>query len=200
MRTETRMNQLSVGIATLTTSCVTQSMPNCNSQLGDDQRFGRGQWLFIDNDNDWQRVRKRPMSLRPVSVLSLSLVLPQWLAQYSLQISVCRAAQGWSLNLKPYRTVAHNPELLDIIAHGDNFDEFRSLFDSGQVTVFDRNEHGWTVLHVRLLQRSAMIHLVDLKQELAMCAGHQAPGTYARMARFLIERGADANEPDDGGR
>jgi hypothetical protein len=147
-RTETRMNQLSVGMATLTTSCLTQSMPNCDSQLGDDQRSGRGQRLSIDNDNDWQRVRKRTMSLRPTTILSLSLVLPQWLVQYSLQISVRKVHRTWTLNLKPYRTVAKNFELSKIIAYGDDFDNFRSLFDSGQVTVFDRDERGWTILHV----------------------------------------------------
>jgi hypothetical protein len=46
---------------------------------------------------------------------------------------------------------------------------------------------------------SAVVHFVDLKQELALWAPIQAPGTYERMARFLIERGADANEPDDAG-
>jgi hypothetical protein len=45
----------------------------------------------------------------------------------------------------------------------------------------------------------AIVHLVDLKQKLALCAPLQAPRTCARMARFLIERGADANEPDDDG-
>jgi hypothetical protein len=142
------MDQLSEGMTTLTTSCLAQSMPNCGSRLGDNHQSGRGQQLLIDNDNDWQQFRKRSVSLRPVPVLALSLSLPQWLAQYSLQITVRRAAQNWSLNLKPYRTVPLNTKLLMAIACGDDFDEFRSLFDSGQVTVFDRDEHGWTVLHV----------------------------------------------------
>ena len=147
MRTETRIEQLSVGIATLTTSCLTQSMSKCDSQLGDSQRSGRGQQLPVDNDNDWQQVSKRPKSLRPTSVLSLSLVLPRWLAQYSLQISVRRAAQSWNLNLKPYRTVPHNYQLSMAIRHGQE-KEVWSLFDSEKVTVFDRDQYGSTVLHV----------------------------------------------------
>jgi hypothetical protein len=148
MRTETRMDQLNLGIATLTTSCLAQSMPMCDSQLSNEQRSARGQQLLIDNSDDWRRVRKSSMSLRPIPVLSLSLVLPQWLVQYSLQISVCKAAQSWSLNIKPYRTVPSNMELWVAIAFCKTFDEFRSLFDSGQVTVFDRDERGSTVLHV----------------------------------------------------
>jgi hypothetical protein len=148
MRTETRMDQLSEGITTLTTSCLAQSMPNCDPRLSNEQRSARGQQLLIDNSDDWRRVRKSSMSLRPIPVLSLSLVLPQWLVQYSLQISVRKVHRTWTLNLKPYRTVAKNFELSKIIAYGDDFDNFRSLFDSGQVTVFDRDERGWTILHV----------------------------------------------------
>jgi ankyrin repeat protein len=153
MKTETRMDQLSVGITTLTASYSAHSMAICDSRLSKNQQSSRGQQLLIDNDNDWQRVRRRPMSLRPVQVLSLSLVLPQWLAQYSLQMSVCKAAQGWSLNLKPYRTMPYNNDLRMVIARGNDFDAFRSFFDSGQATVFDRDEHGWTILHVRLAHR-----------------------------------------------
>jgi hypothetical protein len=85
--------------------------------------------------------------MRSVQILSFSLVLPHWLVQYSLQISVCRAAQNWTLNLKPYRTVPHNDELWLAMAYGD-YDKLRHLMDSRQATVFDRDVFGYTPLHV----------------------------------------------------
>lgn len=148
MRTDRKIDQLSTDVATLSTSSQAQLMSVSQSQISDKQQIGCSQQLLAVDDHDWSRVRKRPKSSRSVPVISFALRLPRWLAQSSLQISVCRASQTWTLTLKPYRTVPYNAELCRAIKYGD-FDKFLYLFDSKQVTVFDRDTRGWTILHVR---------------------------------------------------
>jgi hypothetical protein len=143
----TRIDRLSLDVATLTMSHQAQLMSAPRSHVGDSKQIGRGQQPLVDDDHDWQKSKKRSQYIRSISILSFSLILPRWLAQYSLQISVCRAAQNWTLNLKPYRTVPQNNELWTTIIYGD-YDKLRQLIDSRQATVFDRNLFGFTPLHV----------------------------------------------------
>lgn len=110
----------------------------------DNPQTGCSQQLLV---NDNRRVRKISKSSRLIPVLSFSLSIPHWLAQSSLQISVCRESRNWTLSLKPYRTVPHNLELAEAIKHGD-FDKFRYLIESKQATVLDRDGFGRTILHV----------------------------------------------------
>lgn len=162
MRSDSTIGQLRMQISTLTTSCQAQQMPASSPQTSNDQQIKRSQQLLTNDNYDQQRARKRSKSSRLIPVLSFSLILPHWLAQSSLQISVCRAAQGWTLNLKPSRTVPYNPELSDVIKRGD-FNKFRYLIDSNQATVFDRDEWGLTILHVRSVCLSTTLQPADLR-------------------------------------
>jgi len=137
-----------MNLATLTTSRQAQLMPIPKPQISDNEQIGYSQQHLIDNVEEYRPVnRKRSSASRLIPVLSFSLVLPHWLAQYSLQISVRQAAQNWTLNLKPYRTVPENSELFVAIQFGD-FDKSQYLINSGQASVFDQDEHGWTALQV----------------------------------------------------
>jgi hypothetical protein len=147
MRTDTTLGQVGMQVSTLTTSCQAQRMPSSSPQSSNNQQIQCSQQLLTDDDYDRQRVRKRSKSSRVIPVLSFSLVLPHWLVQSSLQISVCRTVRSWTLTLRPYRTVPHNRELSNAIKRGD-FNTFRYLIDSNQVTVLDRDIWGWTTLHV----------------------------------------------------
>jgi hypothetical protein len=192
VRTESRVNQLSMDVGTLTTT----SAPK--TQINDSQYIGRGQQLLIDDSNDSQKVRKTPRFARPTSILSYTLILPHWLAQYSLQISVCRAAQDWSLNLKPYRTVPRDSKM-ELAIHRTDFDELRHLIDSGQATVFDRDENGSTALHVCFWTYMPCLTLLISNQMLATSAAFGRSKANSRIARLLLEHGANVHEPDHAG-
>jgi hypothetical protein len=149
VRTDTRIDRLSMDVTILTTSCHAQLIPVPTPRNEDHQQIvycqtGR---IVDGEDRGYRNMRKRLKSPRAIPILSFSLIVPRWLTQYSLQISVCRAAQNWTLNLKPYRTVPHNSELWTVIGNGD-FNKFRHLIDSKQATVFDRDPWGRTPLHV----------------------------------------------------
>jgi hypothetical protein len=161
VRTDTQIEQLSMDVTTLTTLCQAQLITVPGPLVDGHQQIGYDQsGRTVDNEKHDRNIRKRPTSSRTIPILSFSLMVPRWLMQYSLQISVCRAAQSWTLNLKPYRTVPGNKELWYAIGKGD-FNTFRDLIDSKQVNVFDRNEYGWTPLHVRSLHFYPMFYLVD---------------------------------------
>jgi hypothetical protein len=198
MKTDSRIDQVSRAVTTLTTSCQAQLMLAPVSHSNDGQQIGCSQPHLIveDRDDNYWTVRKGPRSSKTVPTLLFSLTIPLWLAQYSLQISVCRVAQNWTLNLKPYRTVPWDCELFAAIKRGD-FDKSRYLIDSGQATVFDRDEFGQTALHVCLLHFDATIHVINLSQSLASYASSGCEELSLRMARFLIERGADSKEPNN---
>lgn len=146
-RTDTKIDQLGMNIETLTTTCKAQLMLAFTPRTSDKNQIEHSQQLPVDDDGACKRVRKRTISSGSIPVLSFSLILPYWLAQYSLHFSVCRAAQNWTLNVKPHRTVPFNTELWRVMGSGD-FDKLRLLVNSGQVTVFDRDEYGMTPLHV----------------------------------------------------
>jgi hypothetical protein len=163
VRTDTRINQLSMDMTTLTTSCQAQLIPMPTPRVDDHQQIvycqpGR---VVDDEDQDHRNMRKRPRFSRSIPMLSFSLIVPRWLTQYSLQISVCRAAQNWTLNLKLYRTVPDHSEL-EVAIYRADLNEVRHLVESGQATVYDRNEHGQTALHVCFLQLDAALTLTDL--------------------------------------
>lgn len=133
-------------------------MPTPKFHISAGRQIDRSQQALID-DYRWD-IGYRAKSSRAIPILSFSLILPRWLAHYSLQISVRRAAQSWTLNLKPYRTVPRDFELWDAIAEGD-FNRLRHLINSGQATVFDRDEDGLTPLHVRWSIFHAALYHVD---------------------------------------
>ena len=139
MRTDTKIDQLSMNVITLTTSCQTQIMPP--SKSSDSQQIRNNDQLVVDNgnDKDWHGIRKRYKPPKWTSVISFTLILPTWLAHRSLQIDVCRVAQSWTLSLRPYRTIPYDADIWKFISEGD-FDRMRNLIESGQATVLDRNE------------------------------------------------------------
>jgi hypothetical protein len=166
VRTDARIDQLGTSVAILTTSHQAQLTPTPGSQFSDGQQIGCSQQHRIveDTEDNYWTIRKGPKSSKTVPTLLFSLTIPLWLEQYSLQISVCRVAQNWTLNLKPYRTVPWDCELFAAIGRGA-FDKSRYLIDSGQATVFSRDEFGRTALHVCILHLDAALHVIDLKLE-----------------------------------
>jgi len=148
-----------MNVATLTTSRQAQLMPVPKPQISDKQQTRCDRRLLVnrdyEHDDPLRRARKGPKPSTSIPVYSFVLILPYWLTQYTLQISVCRVAQNWTLNLKPYRTVSGS-ELWFTIIEGD-FDAVRHLIDSGQATVFDRDEVERTPLHVWFLHYSCYV-------------------------------------------
>ncbi|KAG9526791.1 hypothetical protein KCV07_g253, partial [Aureobasidium melanogenum] len=175
-RTDTKIDQLSMDVTTLAVHRQTRVVPSSNPQDNDALQVGSSQQLGINNDDHWKSIRKRSRSSNMTPILAFSLALPSWLAQQSLKISLSRAAQDWTLNLRSYRTISIDENIWDTIRDGD-FDGMRNLIDSGQATVFDRIDNGLTLLHY-----------------VGIYASTCDQGTYLRMARFLVDRGADVNE------
>jgi hypothetical protein len=162
-----KISQLRTDLASSTTPSQAHLMPARESRTCDHQQTEYSQQLLVDNSDAWQRARKRPEFSRPIPVLSCSLILPNWLAQYSLQINVCKSAHSWTVNLKPYRIVPRKSELFDAILQGE-FEKFRRFFDSRQASVYDRDEDGRTALHVRHLTLNAARCLVNLESDDSM--------------------------------
>ncbi|CAD0082688.1 unnamed protein product [Aureobasidium vineae] len=173
MRTDTKVDQLSGSVTTLTNFCHTRPMATLQPQINASQQTGRGQQFpIVDDSHSREGVRKRPRSPKMVSALSFSLVLPHWLAQLSLQINVCRAARSWTVTLRSYRTITRDSKIWEAIGYGD-FDCVRGLIESGQATMFDRDEFGWTFLH------------------LAISTSPNNHEALLRIGRFSIDHGAD---------
>ncbi|KAG9687480.1 hypothetical protein KCU95_g10315, partial [Aureobasidium melanogenum] len=176
-RTDTKIDQLSMDVTTLAISSQTQLVSKSGPQTKMTQKNGSSQQLRVYNDDNGESIRKKSRSPKVASVLSFSLILPSWLMQHSLKITLGRAAQSWTLSLRPYRTIAWNADIWQAIEDGD-FDKMRNLIESGQATVFDRRNDGYTLLHA-----------------LGGFATSLGPETFSCMARYLIDRGADINEP-----
>ncbi|CAD0085503.1 unnamed protein product, partial [Aureobasidium mustum] len=168
--TDTKTDQVNMNMSTLAIPRQTRLMPRLGPQTIDALQIVSSQQLGVDEDDRWRSIRKRSKSSNMSPILSFSLVLPSWLAQHSLKISLCRAAQSWTLRLRPYREVSQDCCIWKAISDGD-FDWFRDLIESGQATVFDRCDYEGTLLH-----------------------------TFSHIASYLINRGADVNEPNNYGR
>lgn len=147
METDTKIEQLSVHVTTLAISNQTQLVPKADLRTNDAPQNRSSQQLRTNECDHCRNIGKRSRSPRVTSILSFSLKLPSWLMQHSLKISLCRAAQNWTLNLRPYRTIPCDADIWDAIARND-FDRTRNLIESGQATVFDRDDGGYTLLHV----------------------------------------------------
>lgn len=159
MRTNITIDHLSTNVATLTTYGQAQSNPVPERQISDHQQTKCSQQLLVDVDNKWRALKNMARCSGDIPMLSFSLILPRWLAQYSLQISVCRSAQGWTLNLNPYRFTPQYTAFSRVLQDCDS-NGLRRLLDLEQATVLDQDKHGWTALHVRyrilMLQSSAL--------------------------------------------
>lgn len=201
MKTDTRIDQLSVNLTTLTASYQSRLEPASAPQINDSQQTRRNEQLVIDNRNarDWQSIRKEFKPPKRISVMSFTMMLPLWLAQRSLQIDVYRTAQSWTLSLRPYRTVSYDADIWKSIQQGD-FDRMRYLIESGQATVFDRDNYGWTLLHVCFVVSRYARNLLTSAQHVGGCAPSYDRETFLRFTRFLIDRGADVDEPTCDGR
>jgi hypothetical protein len=147
IRADTKIDQLRMDVTTLAISSQTQLLSKSDPRTNDTLQIGNNQQLRVDDGDDCRSIRKKFSSTRKTSVLSFSLILPSWLVQQSLQVNLSRAAQSWTLSLRPYRTISHDAEIWDAISEAD-FDRMRHLVESGQATVFDQLDHGWTLLHV----------------------------------------------------
>ncbi|KAH0382048.1 hypothetical protein KCU92_g6651, partial [Aureobasidium melanogenum] len=182
IRADTKIDQLRMDVTTLAISSQTQLLSKSDPRTNDTLQIGNNQQLRVDDGDDCRSIRKKFSSTRKTSVLSFSLILPSWLVQQSLQVNLSRAAQSWTLSLRPYRTISHDAEIWDAISEAD-FDRMRHLVESGQATVFDQLDHGWTLLHG---------------------VGHWSSSydreTFLCTTRYLIDRGVDVNESMYGGR
>ncbi|KAH0346429.1 hypothetical protein KCU81_g3944, partial [Aureobasidium melanogenum] len=179
MRTETRIDQLSMNVTTQIASYQAQLTASFGPHHSDSQRIRRNDQFVVDkgDDKDWAGIREKHKPPKWISVISFTLSVPLWLSQRSLQIDVRRTAQNWTLSLRPYRTIPYDAETWDAVRFG-NFDRMRSLIESGQATVFDRRGDGTTLLH-----------------RVCTWGPPLAPEVFSRMARYLVDRGADVNEP-----
>lgn len=201
MKTNTTIDQLSMNVTTLIASCQAQLTPSFGPQFSDSRQTRRKDRLVVDegNDKDWAGIRKKHKPPKQISVICFTLTVPLWLAQRSLQIDVCRTAQNWTLSLRPYRTISYYADIWGTIRQGD-FDRIRDLIESGQATVFDRLDNGWTLLHVCAVGPLSYPCWLTSIQEVGSSASSYDRQTFSQITRFLIDRGADVNEPTHAGR
>lgn len=138
-----------MNVTTLTASCQARLEPSTAPQVNDSQKNRRNEQLLVDdgNNEDWRNTRRRSKPSKQMSVVSFTLTLPSWLAHRSLKVDVYRVAQSWTLSLRPYREVSRDSFIWQAIECGD-FDRMRDLIESGQATIFDRDDYGTTLLHV----------------------------------------------------
>lgn len=149
MRTDAKIDQLSMNVTTQIASYQAPLTAPFGPHPSDSQRIRRNDQFVVDkgDDKDWAGIRKKHKPPKWISVISFTLTVPLWLSQRSLQIDVRRTAQNWTLSLRPYRTISDKADIWKAIESAD-FDKMRNLIESGQATVFDRDENGHTLLHV----------------------------------------------------
>lgn len=156
--THAKLDQLTSSIMMLAASHQTQLVsmpPHCQSDPSqrpmtsakpkakehirtvNDQKYGQGS----DSTHGGSRV------------LSVTLSLPYWLIQRTWEINIYRAAQGWDITLRAYRTVSWQCELFQAVRARD-FEVVREVLNSGKATVYDRDIQGNTALHVGRLHRT----------------------------------------------
>ncbi|PLB41296.1 uncharacterized protein BDW47DRAFT_133687 [Aspergillus candidus] len=66
-----------------------------------------------------------------------NLSMPVWMTSKALEITARRFPGGWNWQLRAYRTISHDSEVVDCITDGD-IAGLQRLFASGQATPFDQ--------------------------------------------------------------
>ncbi|KAI1180972.1 hypothetical protein F4777DRAFT_181053 [Nemania sp. FL0916] len=110
------------------------------------------------------------------SVISYRLRLPTWLYRTTWELQSCRSLGNWKLNLRCYRIVSLNSEVMILTRRG-KMRELQALFESGLASPWDRCEwSGETLLH------------------------EAASHSNIPMITYLMSLGADPSEPAFDGR
>jgi hypothetical protein len=82
----------------------------------------------------------------------VSIRVPVMLVNKVWEFQAMRARQGWDINISTYNIVPDN-SLVFLFARSGNIRGLQELFRSGLASPFDRNECGFTVLHVSSISK-----------------------------------------------
>jgi hypothetical protein len=73
--------------------------------------------------------------------------LPSLLARRVWDVAAYHSRLGWRVNLQTYRTVSRDEEIFEVVLRGD-LEKMRELLATHDGYANDRDEDGWTPLHV----------------------------------------------------
>jgi hypothetical protein len=75
------------------------------------------------------------------------LEAPTWLSQRAWDLRIIHSTIGWQVNLQPYCVRPSSHPVFDYAEHGDT-EALGALMRSGQASIHDIDEDGWSLLHV----------------------------------------------------
>lgn len=106
----------------------------------------------VGDDNINSRAVEAPFHAETTFTLFPALWLIRLGMKTGLDVMIYTSSLGWkkSLTIKPFRAVPGDSLIFDFCRNGD-VDGIKTLFSRGEATVWDRDSHGWTPLHVRVL-------------------------------------------------
>ena len=80
-------------------------------------------------------------------VTRLTLSIPSWFVKDQWIVSVAVATRGWQYSLRLYRVLPNEAKIFDSCLPGD-VDAVKRQLANRQVSIYDQNENGHTLLHV----------------------------------------------------
>ena len=115
----------------------------------------------------------------------LSVRIPSWFLQSQWAVSVAKATCGWQYSLRMYRVLPKDATIFDLCIRGDLMSVRMKVFN-GEVSIYDQNEYGHTLLHVSFSESPEVTWDLDILMILQVAAfAHQA-----ELCEFLVEEGA----------
>lgn len=79
----------------------------------------------------------------------LSVHIPSWFLKNQWALSVAKATRGWHYSLRMYRVLSNDADIFNYCMNGD-LEKVKKMVLGGEVSIYDQNESGLTLLHVSL--------------------------------------------------
>ncbi|KAK6948976.1 hypothetical protein Daesc_009048 [Daldinia eschscholtzii] len=119
---------------------------------------------------------------------------PLWLSQRSWELHSNKALGAWKWNLKSYRVVPSNSKIIKLAQKGSPKD-IQKLFDAGLASPYDRDERGWTLLHVSFTHVDYFHHRISWL--ISWLLQYAVAWSNFEMTKYLMAIGVSPREPDD---
>ncbi len=84
---------------------------------------------------------------------------PVWLSRRALDVHYSASYSGWKIRLRPWTRQPASSEVFQFVEKND-IAGMQRLFESGEASPYDRDQHGWTLLHVRYFYKRPSVLLL----------------------------------------
>ena len=107
--------------------------------------------------------RHQPTSAAHGEIARFRVKLPLWFIKEQWAVSILKATAGWQYSLRLYRVMHNDTEIFELCMAG-NVEAVRARILAGDVSIYDQNEQGHTLLHVAAFAHQAALSrlLIDM--------------------------------------